>query len=100
MLARSRPATLDQQLIAGRVSQAIVDQFELIQIDKQYREMQLLATRRFDGRLQPVDKVQAVGNAGERSAVFPSVTSVCEPAMRTTLPLPSRMAMPRLSVQI
>ncbi len=56
----------DQQLIAGFVAQAIVDVFEMIEIEKQNRARTFAALCAGDGAAQSLHQQRAVGQLGQR----------------------------------
>ena len=56
---------LDQHPVTGTVSEAVVDSFEVIQVDEQQGAGDSLAARRGDSLLHPVEQQSAVGQAGQ-----------------------------------
>ncbi len=54
-----------QQRIADMVAHAVVDEFELVQIDEGHRQNIVVAGGEIDGLLQPVGQHRAVGQPGQ-----------------------------------
>ena len=64
---RRRSATTGQELVAGPVAQAVVDQLEAVEVEEHHhRGWSVVAEAAGDGVAQAVDQQQAVGQAGER----------------------------------
>ena len=62
-----RPAICDQQLVAGQVAEAVVDDLEAVEVEEEDGGQPLrLAARALDRLPQPVHEQRAVGQAGER----------------------------------
>ena len=57
---------INEQLIAGSMSEAVVDQFELVKVDEQDSEKRVLLAGGFDCGLEAVDEVEAVWKVSER----------------------------------
>ena len=59
----------DQQFVADRVADAVVDQLEAVQVEEQHRERAPVvgsAARALDRRGQAFEQLRAVGQAGQR----------------------------------
>ena len=54
-----------QQLVAGLVTETVVDLLELVQIEEQQRQLRLLAFGARQGNVQAVEQQGPVGQAGE-----------------------------------
>ena len=55
-----------QQFVADEMSHRVVDALEAIQVQKQYRELLVVAFRGGDSLLDAVGQQHAVGQAGEK----------------------------------
>ena len=76
-----------QQLISGHVSQAVVDEFEPVDVQEQDgAKMSAVALGTVDGVRQSIVEQNPIRKTVSASAIFPSVISVCEPAIRYALP--------------
>jgi len=65
--AREPPRDLGDEAIARKMSQAVVDDLETVEVDEQHRELRIgLAPRVGDRLVEPLQKQRAVGQAGQR----------------------------------
>ncbi len=62
------PGNTDQQFVAGRVAQGVVDRFEVVQVQTQHGEGRDVVMSTGDGLLQSVEEVGTVRQAGQAVA--------------------------------
>ena len=55
-----------EQLVAGGVAEAVVDELELVEVEEEHRDRGLAPAGDREGVLEPVEEEVAVGQAGER----------------------------------
>ena len=65
---RSRSATASEQLVAGRVAEAVVDDLEAVEVDEQHGDAAAAAARMRSSALAGGPEQQAVRQAGQRVA--------------------------------
>lgn len=63
--AAQAPADLDEEFVAGRVTQRVVDDLEAVQVDQQQADLVAAAAGALDGSLDAVDELAAVRQAGQ-----------------------------------
>ena len=63
--SRQAPADVDEQLVAGAVAEAVVDDLEAVEVEEQHGDARPALGAR-QGLREPVDEERPVGQAGER----------------------------------